>query len=239
MSSPLGAVETVRVFKEAALPVRVRLIRWPHPGRADDWKRIRNRRVTKLTYISGTKYVVDGTPIEQWALMKEEYPGRPGWHGRLYYTEDQMMLHVVGDKATEIVLREMKELAPESTWRSRRLRIEHAPGVTGPNIELARRLGVVLTQPRVDGVQMGAWVRAGIPLAHGSDGEGGNPWSDFRSASSGAGARATCRRRSAAATSCRCGPPARSNRATAARRSGAARRRAAAASARRHARPPS
>jgi predicted amidohydrolase YtcJ len=186
----LGAAESERAFRNAALPLRIRLIQAPYPGRLSDWTRIKNRAISPLTYVSGIKYLVDGTSLEQWALMTEAYGGRPGWYGRLYYSadtvrrflsealtgRDQLMVHVIGDATAALVLRLMNELAPDSTWRDKRVRFEHANGIAGPNIEQARRFGIVASQPRVDAAQIAAWKTAGIPVAHGSDGEPGNPW---------------------------------------------------------------
>lgn len=186
----LGAAETERAFRNAALPLRIRPIKSPFPGRLSDWTRINNRAISPLTYVSGIKYIVDGTSLEQWALQTQEYGNRPGWHGRLYYSadtvrrfllealsgRDQLMLHVIGDATAELVLRLMNELAPDSTWRDRRVRFEHANGIAGPNIAQARRFGIVASQPRVDAAQIAAWKTAGIFVAHGSDGEPGNPW---------------------------------------------------------------
>jgi len=41
------------------------------------------RHPTPLTTVSGTKYVVDGTRIEQLAFQTRPYPGRPDWRGRV------------------------------------------------------------------------------------------------------------------------------------------------------------
>jgi predicted amidohydrolase YtcJ len=79
-------------------------------------------------------------------------------------------------KRLRAVLRLMNELASDPTWRDRRVRFEHAGGIAGPNIEQARRFGIIASQPGVDAAQIAAWKTAGVPVAHGSNGEPGNPW---------------------------------------------------------------
>lgn len=77
---------TVRAFRDADLPIRVRLIRWPIPdasGRNEaEWDTLASR-VGPRTVISGRKWVLDATPIEQNALMRRPYPGRADWYGRI------------------------------------------------------------------------------------------------------------------------------------------------------------
>lgn len=176
---------TERMLRDARLPIRVRVIRWSIPnasGRNEkEWDIARNPspRVT----VSGRKWVLDATPIEQFALMRRSYPTRPGWYGRLDFPLDtvramlrgalapgaaQLHLHVVGDSTTELVLSAMEAIAPDSVWRSRRVRFEHGNGIVGAQVERARRLGIVIAQPR-PGTPLRSWIRAGIPLAYGSD----------------------------------------------------------------------
>ena len=178
---------TVRAFRDAALPIRVRLIRWSIPnagGRNEaEWDTVPTH-VGPRVVISGRKWVVDATPIEQNALMRQPYPGRPTWHGRLNFPLDtvramlrealrpgaaQLCLHIVGDSTAALVLDAMEALAPDSVWRTRRLRWEHGGGLAGPQIARARRLGVVIAQPRPEGAGLRAWTSAGIPVAYGSD----------------------------------------------------------------------
>jgi predicted amidohydrolase YtcJ len=148
---------------------------------------------SSLTAVSGVKWVIDGTPIEGLALQDHTYPGRPGWRGRLDFPPDamrvmladalhgdqQLLFHVVGDGATSTLISLMEQLAPADQWRGRRVRIEHGAGITGPMIERARRLGIVVGQPRVEGGSpFRTWQRAGIPLAYGSD-NSPNPFFDL------------------------------------------------------------
>lgn len=196
MPSLMSAAHTEKAFRDAALPVRVRIVQWPYPGRLAEWTRLRGTRPSRLTYISGVKYVLDGTPLEGWALMKRDYDGRPGWRGRSYYSieairellkqalhdTDPYLLHVTGDRTAELVLQMMDDLAPASTWRARPVRFEHAPGVTGTNVDLAQRYGILIAQPRGDSTLLRSWHAADIRLAHGSDGDPGNPWVSFMNA---------------------------------------------------------
>jgi len=198
MSSTPDARTTERVFREAALPLRVRIVPFPATDargrRLAEWTAV-DPRPAPLTTVSGVKYLVDGSPLEQLALMRRPYPGRPGWHGRLNLPEDtlrrilrealgsdrQLMLHVVGDSAAAVVLSLMEELAPDSAWRGRRVRFEHANGITGAQVARARRLGIVVAQPRAETSPLRTWLDGGIPVAYGSD-TAPNPFVDLASA---------------------------------------------------------
>ncbi|HSV80756.1 MAG TPA: amidohydrolase family protein [Ramlibacter sp.] len=154
--------------------------------------------------VDGPKWMLDGTPLEQNALRRDDYPGRPGWRGRSNFSDaelreilrralerpEQLMLHVVGDAETDRLLRTMRELAPDATWTAKRVRIEHGDGLRPDTVEAARRLGVVVTQnpthlapadtPAVQQTRtpLASLLRAGLPLALGSDAAGAesNPW---------------------------------------------------------------
>lgn len=154
--------------------------------------------------VDGPKWMLDGTPLEQNALRRDDYPGRPGWRGRSNFSDaelreilcralerpEQLMLHVVGDAETDRLLRMMRELAPDAAWAAKRVRLEHGDGLRRDTVAAARRLGVVVTQNpthlapadtpavRQTGTLLASLLRAGIPLALGSDAAGAesNPW---------------------------------------------------------------
>ena len=197
MTGHFDAVTTVRVARAAQLPIRLRIIPYPMPdapGRGmAEWRAVSRHPAPRVT-VSGVKYALDGTPIEQFALERAPYRGRRGWHGRLNFPADTMramlrealagdeplMLHVVGDSTTLLVLSMMEALAPSSVWRAKRVRIEHGRGITGAAIARAARLGIVIAQPR-PGAPLAAWRAAGIPVAYGSD-VVPNPWVGFAEA---------------------------------------------------------
>jgi predicted amidohydrolase YtcJ len=160
--------------------------------RTSEWD-VADEHPSSLTVVSGIKWVIDGTPIEELALQTHSYPGRPGWRGRLDFPMpamrtmlatalrggQQSLFHVVGEGATSAVISLMEKLAPAENWRDRRVRIEHGSGITGAMVERARRLGIVIGQPRVEGGSpFRTWQRAGIPLAYGSD-NSPNPFLDL------------------------------------------------------------
>jgi predicted amidohydrolase YtcJ len=177
---------TARLFRQAQLPLRVRIVRWSIPTAAGmnevEWDTVATRVASRVV-VDGRKWVPEGTPIEQLALRRAAYPGRPGWYGRLNFPVDtlrailasalppgapQLHLHVVGDSTAEIVLDLMESLASDSVWRLRRVRFEHGNPIVGPQIARAARLGIVIAQPR-GAAPYRSWRAAGIPVAYGSD----------------------------------------------------------------------
>ena len=142
MSSTLNGSESVRIFKEADLPIRLRVIAWPHSTSQErklrEWD-LTDQQPSALTYFSGIKYTIDGTPLEGNALRTKPYPGRPDWYGRLNYPVDtmrqifkealtsnrQLMMHITADSSFSVVLSMMQEAGTGEQWRSKRVRIEH------------------------------------------------------------------------------------------------------------------
>lgn len=189
MSSTLQGVAARRFFKEADLPLKTRLI--PMPGATEKGRSLKEWdhptvRITPMTYVSGIKYVIDGTSLEQTALMTRAYGGRPGWYGRLNYPVDtikqilrealtgtrQLMLHVVGDSATKTVLRLMKEQASPQIWRTKRVRIEHGVGIITPDSwRDVKDMGILIVHTAQYGMRspLRTWLQMGIPVAMGPD----------------------------------------------------------------------
>jgi predicted amidohydrolase YtcJ len=188
MASTFAPSLTVRAFRAANLAMRVRLVRWPIAaagGRnAREWDTVTTTVGPRVT-VSGRKWVLDATPIDGFALRRSPYPNRPEWYGRLNFPIDtvramlaealepgaaQLHLHITGDSTMQLVLHTMTQLAADSVWRTKRVRFEHGNGITGPAVERARRLGVVVAQPRQHSAPLNTWLEAGIPVAYGSDG---------------------------------------------------------------------
>jgi predicted amidohydrolase YtcJ len=195
----------VRVLERAKLPIRVRVIRFPttsasardfNEGRDLPRRSPVNPRIT----VTGTKWLLDGTPLERRAAQRTEYRDRPGWSGDFYLPEremramlresvandDPLLVHAVGDKTAETFLNAMEAEAKRTEWAPRRVRIEHGDGLLPDLIPRARDLGVIVVQnpshfafadvlsarygERFEYEPARLLIEAGIPFALGSDG---------------------------------------------------------------------
>lgn len=187
------------------LPIRFRLIRWGEVN-ADGSLALSLKstaadvRDLPLASVSGTKWMLEGTPIERLAAQTVSYKDQPGWKGKMDYSEgevrsmlnelrtrkDQPMFHVVGEKTTGFLLSELQKNSNE--WMGRRVRFEHGDALLPPMYAPAKKLGVVIVQnpshftlagllhQRFTGdmekysMPLKSLVRQGIPVALGSDG---------------------------------------------------------------------
>lgn len=198
----------IALWQRSQAPQRLRAIRWPLI--ADDEPGIPGLELPRQIAgarieVSGTKWVLDGTPFEQASPMREPYPDT-GRNGRLNFDpaslraklkeilarDDQAILHAIGDATTAELLDAMEAIAPPEAWRGKRLRIEHGDGLAPDLLRRAKALGVVVVvnpshQMLPSDLPVFALLRdrklspfadvlkAGIPLAIGSDGPM-NPW---------------------------------------------------------------
>ncbi len=196
----------VTAWQEAGTPLRVRAIRTPlglTPGAAPDHLELPARDPARpaLT-LSGTKWILDGTPMERGAAVRSAYAD--GGHGRLNFSQgeiqallreiyaraDQPLLHVSGDATLVTVLDAMQAVATPAAWQALRPRIEHGEGLAPDLMARAAGFGIVLVQnpshfmlPPPESAYMATHglqpladvLAAGIPLALGSDGPP-SPW---------------------------------------------------------------
>jgi len=194
----------VRLLEKADLPIRIRAMPFSltdQKGR--DLSEIRqlpklrnnNRKITA----NGIKWILDGTPFERAAAMRQPYVDAPNERGRLNFTEAEIakmlresiafrqpiLFHAAGDRTAEAILTAMENIKTVD-WRSKRVRIEHGEGVTTDLMVRARRLGVIVVQnpthlalpemlharfsPDNKFSQVRSLIDGGIPFALGSDG---------------------------------------------------------------------
>ena len=151
MANSMDAGMAVRTLTAAALPLRIRVLRFSIPTASslgvDQWSPAPTQPSSRLT-VGGVKWILDGSPIEENAFTRRPYPGRGGKRGRLNFTLDSMRailahglrsseplaLHVVGDSTAILVLGLMESLAPDSIWRRRRVRFEHGGASVLPDM---------------------------------------------------------------------------------------------------------
>lgn len=196
----------INAWQDTGTPLRVRAIRTPLasvPGDAPAHLDLPESDPARPNVtVSGTKWILDGTPMERGAAMRPSYPD--GSHGRLNFSlreieallresfarGDQTLLHVSGDATLSTVLAALEAVAPAADWRALRPRIEHGEGLTPDLVERSRNFGIVLVQNPshfMSPPSQSAFIQAnamqplasvleyGIALALGSDGPP-SPW---------------------------------------------------------------
>lgn len=150
------------------------------------------------------KYILDGTPIERGAALRQPWHDQPGWSGALNFddaelrqiletaarTDQQLLLHISGDLPLQKLFA-LLEAVP-ADWPAKRVRIEHGDFM-GDFLEQGARFQTVhvvnpshMRLPRLFNQRLGparmrtfsaarSVLARGIPLAIGSDGPL-NPW---------------------------------------------------------------
>jgi len=205
MCTGATAEDYIRIWQQAGLPFRLRLIRWGDMN-ADGSLSIPGKELPKfykqlpLVTVSGTKWLLEGTPIEEGTEQFEAYPNRPDWYGRMNYSvaeiekmcreaiqrKDQLLFHIGGDKSIGKLLDLMERM--EIDWKPLRPRFEHGDEIDySPHyLEMAKRMGVIIVQnpthfapvegfampttPPTHGMALKTLLNSNIPLAIGSDG---------------------------------------------------------------------
>lgn len=178
--------------------IRIRMIRFPmtENGRVTEGSDLpATDKERPLSIISGTKWILDGTPVEQGAALRRPYPGGGENMGKLNFPPDELkvimkeafeskeqtLLHVAGDRTAAAVFDAMRAVGPAEEWRKKRLRIEHGDGLQPDLIPAAKDFGVVVVINPTHVVARAAFpagaympvkslLKAGIPIAIGSDG---------------------------------------------------------------------
>jgi Predicted metal-dependent hydrolase with the TIM-barrel fold len=187
-----------KVERHGPAPIRIRIIRFPmtENGRVAEPSDLPvTDRERPLAIISGTKWILDGTPAERGAALRRPYAGGGENLGKLDFPPDEMkailkeafdskeqtLLHVAGDRTAAAVFDAMRANGPAEEWRKRRLRFEHGDGLQDDLIPMAKEFGVVVVlnpahasafplYPAGGYMPMKSLLKAGVPIAIGSDG---------------------------------------------------------------------
>jgi hypothetical protein len=161
MMTAYPTAEAVTWIESAGLPVRMRLIDFPLMA-MKDWHEPASRKArttSPLVTISGTKWIMDGTPIERLAFLRAPYADAPKTSGRLDFpgvdlrqflhlafdAHEQPILHVVGDGALANVLDAIEDTGG-ARWKPLRPRIEHGDMLQAADFARVVRMGVTIVQ---------------------------------------------------------------------------------------------
>ena len=163
MSMPIAPERFVSLLEKSPPPVHMRIMRFLL---TDEHRRITEegpelpRRLSPRVTVSGTKYVLDGSPIERSCAMRTPYSDDPSTSGWMDFTEkdmeamlreslqgdDQLIVHIVGDRTAETFLSAMEATGGKAVWSKRRVRIEHGEGIMPDLFPRVKELGIIVVQ---------------------------------------------------------------------------------------------
>jgi len=163
MSGPGGAERCVMASRKAPTPIRMRVIRMASTtvnGRDKTEGRALPLHAAPLITVSGTKWLLDGSPIERTAALRKPYTDLPSTSGELDFPEkemeailreslqndDQLMVHATSDRATEMFLNAMDATGGPKVWASKRVRIEHGDGIMPELIARVKGMGLIVVE---------------------------------------------------------------------------------------------
>lgn len=160
MAAGLTQARSSRILATTDLPIRWRAICLPLEK--DESCDIETKAGDKVEFF-GRKWIADGTPLERFSHMNEEYADAPGWHGHANFTLDELgdlvaanlhgngkqnqaLYHVAGSATTDRLLGTMESQASGHKWSKRRPRVEHGDYTYPDNFPRMRNLGVTVVQ---------------------------------------------------------------------------------------------
>jgi predicted amidohydrolase YtcJ len=216
LSNSMAPSRAVSLLETIPTQIRVRVVRMPGTTPAgrdtEEGKGVPPHPASLIT-VSGAKWLADGVGIEgtftprgAWKIPAKppldslltdlplEFPKRE-YRAMLQESiegNNQLLLHVSGNLATETVLDAMDASGGKSVWDGRRLRFEHGDGIFPDQFARVRQDGIIVVQNPLhmaailppgfvafEKVQpLKSLLAAGIPLALGSDGPI-NPYLDI------------------------------------------------------------
>ena len=161
MANSYPADRAAELLASADLPVRMRVIDFPVTAMSA-WREPVSRRVkssSPLVTVSGTKWILDGTPVERGMLLKAPYADSPSARGRqnfpaadlrgflrrAFAAREQPLFHAAGDAAIAQVLDALEETGGDR-WKPLRPRIEHGDMLEAADFARAARMGVTIVQ---------------------------------------------------------------------------------------------
>ena len=216
LSVSMAPSRAVSLLETVPTQIRVRVVRMPGTTAAardiDEGKGVPAHPANLIT-VSGSKWLADGvgvegtfTPRGEWKLPAKppfdslvsdlplEFPEReyPAMLQESIKNNEQLLLHVSGNRSVETILDAVDALGGKSVWNGRRLRFEHGDGIYPDQFARIQQDGIIVVQnplhlapivpPGVVAFEkaqpLKSLLAAGIPLALGSDAPP-NPYLDI------------------------------------------------------------
>jgi predicted amidohydrolase YtcJ len=178
MSDGIEPGRAVRLLSAIPTTIRVRVIRMPlttPAGRDLREGRFLAKHPAPLISVSGTKWFLDGVPMEFTFDPRGSHDGaalpfdesvrilpmifKPqeltAMLREALQNNDQLLLHVAGYPATAAMLTAMEQSGGARVWAARRVRFEHGDGLLPDLIPRAKALGIVVVQNPTHFVALG------------------------------------------------------------------------------------
>jgi predicted amidohydrolase YtcJ len=162
MASGMPLEGTLTALAATKAPLTWAVYGWGYPAAPLDtiWTEVEAAKPPANVRLAGVKWILDGTPIERGALMRDDYDDKPGWRGVSNFSDSdldiiltnalagsgQTALHVVGDGELARLLAAMEAKAPPAQWIAKRIRIEHGDGLAPDLRDRAKALGLAIIQ---------------------------------------------------------------------------------------------
>ncbi|HET9402205.1 MAG TPA: amidohydrolase family protein [Candidatus Acidoferrales bacterium] len=170
MSAAIAPNRCVALLEKVPTPIRVRVMRMPGTtpaGRDVQEGRPEPRSSSALITVSGTKWMLDGTPLERTFDARDAGLQRSGIDFEAMFSDlaltfpsaeiekilreslqdnDQLLVHVFGYNSAAAILNSMQATGGKRAWAGRRVRFEHGDGLFPDLIPLVREMKVVVVQ---------------------------------------------------------------------------------------------
>jgi hypothetical protein len=170
MSDGIEPGRAARLFEEVPTPIRVRIMRMPMTtpsGRDTEEGLTVPRHPGALISVNGTKWLVDGVPLEN-TFTPRDVPSIPegepldyaARHLPLNFPETEMeamlreslesndpaLFHISGYPGALAMLDAMEDTGGRQVWLGKRVRFEHGDGLFPDLIPRAKAMGIVVIQ---------------------------------------------------------------------------------------------
>lgn len=170
MSNAMAPERCVGLLEKVPTPIRVRVMRMPRTtptGRDIQEGRPAPRSSNPLITVSGTKWMLDGTPLERTFEARDAGKQRSAMPFETLFSDltltfppaeiekmlreslqdnDQLMVHVFGYNSASAMLHAMQATGGKEVWGGRRVRFEHGDGLFPDLIPLVKEMSVIVVQ---------------------------------------------------------------------------------------------